>query len=377
MKGGSITSFFAKRLFSVDFFLPLVILCLSSRVVAQQAILSLPEPTGPHPTGSLVWHWTDPERSMPAEGGETQPREISVQAWYPAEGGGEPASYAPHYPNGEQVEISSSRAPNPLAEDQTLPVILIGPGRGVASHFYTSLAEDLASHGYFVAAVNMPHIGRVAYPDGRVIPPSDDYALPFETLIGPYEEVDRFFEPATALGAADIEFALRRLEAVNDSDPDGRFSGRLDLDQIGAFGHSLGGRLIGEVVDRDDRFAAYASMEGVPPRQARKSGMDAAVLMMLSSTLPDIAQPNIRDVIGERRNDVYIATLGGYGHNSVTDLPLLRPEEYDYGVDFDRGMATVREILRLFYGEYLRDSSDALLRDAALNRVRLELFPAP
>ena len=360
-------------------FMLLISLTVVSSVNAQQEIgFVIPAPTGVNPVGSILWHWVDDERQESFASQPNQRREITVQAWYPAANTNAAQSpYAPYYQDWRNVKGVSQAEPMPTQGDELFPVIVMSPGRGMPSHFYTSIAEDLASHGYFVAAINSPYIGRVAYPNGQVIHTSDQFDIPFETLIGPYEEVDKFFAEATQLGADDIRFALSKLQALNSNDPSARFTNRLDFTRLGAFGHSLGGRIIGEVVATDDRFLAYASMEGVPPRVARKAGLDAAVLMLLSSDLPDIAQPNIRDVIAERRNDVYILTLQGYGHNSVTDLPLINPEEATYDVNFGEGMNTIRTILNLFYEDHLRSTRAALLRETNLQRVQLEVFPNP
>ncbi len=363
----------------------LLLLALPLALVGEKAAgqdrtgLFLPAPTGPNGVGTTVWHWIDADRLDELTPDPTDVREIMAQAWYPAsvDSGAAVAPYAALYPGLSDLPSSSHPSANIVAGNASLPVLVIAPGRGVARHFYTSIAEDLASHGYFVLAVDSPHSGRVVYPDGRAIPPAAQYRIPFEVLTGPYEKVDEFFQEAADLGASDIAFALRQLAALNESDPARRFSGRLDLSRLGAFGHSLGGRIIGAAVAADSRFVAYASMEGVPPRAARKGGMDAAVLMLVSSALPDMAQPNIRDIIPNRRNDVYVVTLEGFGHNSVTDLPLLEPEEYEYEVSPDEALDISRLLLRSFYDQYVRQRSDLAVEAGNIELVQMELFGKP
>lgn len=105
--------------------------------------------------------------------------------------------------------------------------------------------------------------------------------------------------------------------------------------------------------------------------------MDAAVLMMVSSSLPDMAQPNIREIIPNRRNDVYLATLQGFGHNSVTDLPLLEPEEYGYDVEPVVALNTTRRLLRAFFDEFVRLRPNATRNFENVERVRLEIYEKP
>ncbi len=343
------------------------------------AAVSLPDPTGPRSVGTTVWHWIDSARPDEVTPDPGDVREIMAQAWYPAQVAPEttPAPYAPLYPGLDHVQTRSHPAAPVAPSDQPMPVLVIAPGRGVARHFYTSVAEDLASHGYFVIAVDSPHSGRVVYPDGRSLAPASRYRIPFEVLTGPYEKVDEFFAEAAQAGAADLAFALQRLGDINREDPARRFTGRIDLSRLGAFGHSLGGRISGAAVGADPRFAAYASMEGVPPPAIRRGGMDAAVLMLVSSALPEMALPNIREIIPKRRHDVLIATLQGFGHNSVTDLPLLDPSEYAYQVEPLSAIRITRRLLRGFFDHYVRRSPGSLDPLADMERVGLEVFPKP
>lgn len=368
------THFLKPRLVLLAFGIHLI----GSSALAQVDISSvlLPPPTGASAVGTTVWHWIDASRLDELTPDPADVREIMVQAWYPAEPDSlsQTAPYAPLYPNLTNIKSFSFASAPMVSADTPLPIIVVAPGRGVARHFYTAIAEDLASHGFFVLGVDSPHSGRVLFPDGRSISPHERYRIPFDVLIGPYEHVDAFFQEAAELGALDITFALDRLAAINLDDPASRFTGRLDLNRLGAFGHSLGGRIAGAAVAADERFAAYASMEGVPPRESRQGGMDAAVMMMLSSELPDMAQPNIREIIPNRRNDVYIATLQGFGHNSVSDLPLIDPSEYTYEIDPLVAIETCRSLVRAFFDEHLRSIPGAMMQASSLDRVELEVF---
>jgi dienelactone hydrolase len=340
----------------------------------------IPAPTGPHPVGTSTWHWVDGDRLDTVTPDPSDVREVMAQGWYPTFAAAK-AKFAPYAAlNPNLAHISSHSLPDslPITAEAGLPVVVICPGRGVGRHSYTSLAEDLASHGYFVLAIDSPHSGRVRYPSGRHLPPSARYKIPFETLIGPYEKVDAFFEEAARFGAGDVAFAVGELERLNRADPAHRLTGKLDLSQLAVFGHSLGGRIAGAAVAMDSRFVAYAAMEGVPPRAPRNGGLDAAALQLVSSALPEMALPNIRELVPNRRNDVFIATLEGFGHNSATDLPLLYPEEYSYEIDPLLALQTCRKLVRRFFDEYLRryQAVGGGLADG-IAHVRLEEFQKP
>ncbi|MEJ2299440.1 MAG: hypothetical protein P8X94_13270, partial [Woeseiaceae bacterium] len=111
----------------------------------------------------------------------------------------------------------------------------------------------------------------------------------------------------------------------------------------------------GALAGSDDRFVAFAAMEGVPPRQVRQNGMAAASLMLYSSELPeDMALPNIRELFDNRIAEATIIRLEGFGHNSVTDRPLIFPESFDYAVDARRALEVSRRILADFFDAHLR-----------------------
>ena len=314
-----------------------------------QTPIQLPKPTGQYGVGTKVWHW---QRTDESDG----LLELMGQLWYPSSAvDGTPARYRPL--GGKAFESVQQHAVGeaPFAAlSEKARTILFCPGRGTNRYYYGSLAEDLASRGFAVFAVDIPHIGLVEYPDGRTIEPSAEYQPSFELITGPYEKVDAFFEGAVSAGLKHLELALDTLASINNADPTGVLTDRLDLQSIGAFGHSLGGRLCGALAGVDNRVVAFASMEGVAPREVRQQGMKAASLMLYSSELPEaMALPNIRELFDNRTAEATILRLEGLGHNSVTDQPLIFPEDFDYAVSAEKGLEISREILAQFFEAHL------------------------
>jgi hypothetical protein len=87
----------------------------------------------------------------------------------------------------------------------------------------------------------------------------------------------------------------------------------------------------------------------------RQEGMAAASLMLYSSELPeDMALPNIRELYDNRRDVATILRLEGFGHNSVTDRPLIFTESFNYAVDHERGLEITRLILANFFEAQLK-----------------------
>ncbi|MGK7941948.1 MAG: alpha/beta hydrolase [Crocosphaera sp.] len=100
------------------------------------------------------------------------------------------------------------------------PVVIISHGLSSQPEEFSKRAEHLASYGYFVALPQ--HIG-------SDIQQKDDFLIGLSRQIFLVEEfVDR---------PLDISHTLDELERRNNT----QFQGRLDLDNVGLFGHSFGG----------------------------------------------------------------------------------------------------------------------------------------
>ena len=213
----------------------LLLVFLTGETAAQATLRSpLPSPTGPYPVGTAVWHWSDSLRFDELTPDPTDVRQIMAHPAAP-EAAAEFARYAALYPELADHRSWSHPSARVADVDGALPVLVTTPGRGLPRHLYTGIAEDLASHGYFVLGVDSPHSGRVVYPDGRILRPTDRHSIPIEILTGPYERVNEFFAEAAELGAQDVAFALGQLGLLNQHDPTRRLTGRLDLSRLGLF----------------------------------------------------------------------------------------------------------------------------------------------
>ncbi len=361
---------------SVNHTNPFALMLLMAAAAKSAAAAGLPAPDGPHAVGTTVWHMIDERR----EDTRTEPawdrRELMVRAWSPtAAVSSQRAAYGPV--GRPRPDVATHSLPGPAPTPGPLPVVLIAPGRGLPSHVYWSLAETLASHGYMAVAVDSPHSGSVSFPDGRFVAPSPDFKPPPGLFAGPHAAVDAFFEPAARDGAADLVFVLDRLGELHRHDPAGRFRGRLALDRVGAFGHSLGGRIAGAAAAMDDRIVALLAVEGIAPRAARRGGLDAAVAVVLSAGVYPHAIDNVRELIPNRRSDVFIVTVEGFGHNSVTDLPLLGDDDR-YPTDARDALLLSGRLTTSFFDHYLRAAElpfDEPSRWPA--GVRIEAHPSP
>ena len=154
-----------------------------------------------------------------------------------------------------KVHTHSVRDAELLPTRPVYPVVLRG-GHSALITGYSVFAEDLASYGYFVVGFDAPYRTSVTVlPDGSVVlrSPQNDA----EDLSGAQQQ-----EVAMKLvnaWSADMSFALDQLAQLNASDPSGRFRGRMDLNHVGAFGHSLGGAEALQFCHDDARCNAVAT----------------------------------------------------------------------------------------------------------------------
>ena len=225
-------------------------------LAAADAGALLPEPTGKYPVGRITQHFLDMSRDDELGTQKDHKREFMAQIWYPARSGskGKPAAWllpewASFKENNYSGELKKSpdvlkMSPEPSEKDvqkylasivvhareevpvasspKPFPVILLAPGSISFPSKYTSLAEDLASHGFIV-------VGDIPVGNGVMVP------FPAGNVTRLYRGRDVF-----ALWAGDLIYEMDQLEVWNKTKGH-LFFGRLDLDHIGAFGHSAGG----------------------------------------------------------------------------------------------------------------------------------------
>jgi predicted dienelactone hydrolase len=217
--------------------------------IEHRSEVTLPATTGRFAVGRTIYDWVD----------DAAKRELLVWIWYPADGG-QPGAVADDYipaqvrpPAGRhtgsaifrlltrdasKVHGHSLRNAEVSPKQPSYPVVIMRAGASAPVVNYSTLNEDLASHGYFVVGFDAPcRTSEVVFPDGRVIgrTPENDLELVSGDELA--ARVNKLLEAWTS----DIGFALDRLPLLNASDPSGKFTGRLDMTRVGLFGHSFGG----------------------------------------------------------------------------------------------------------------------------------------
>lgn len=234
----------------------IVILLVGSTVLSVcLPVFNLPKLDGPEKVGTQTFHLTDQNRDEIFTEDQSDKRELMIQVWYPTENSNNnkrdtlfpkdkerfkkyiqsfsaslklPEFVLDYWKYSqtnsyENVEILPSTSP--------YPVVLLSHGMGTSRVLHVSQAENLASHGYIVVTIDHTYSTLATlFPDGRVT----DYKKSTTTLDERTKTGD--------IWTKDVEFVIDQIEKLNSGAIESQFKGKIDLDHIGAMGHSFGGQ---------------------------------------------------------------------------------------------------------------------------------------
>jgi predicted dienelactone hydrolase len=348
-----------------------------------------PAPTGPYAVGTLTFDWVDPARPevySPVPGAR---RRIMVQAWYPAEArpAGRPAPYF------ERPEIAgralSRRAPAfifryfglgrthaypdaPIAArtPAAFPLLVFSHGWSGYRSQNNFQVEELASHGYVVLSADHTY-GAMAtiFSDGTVIYKKPE-ALPANVSD---EEYDRAARLLGQSWVGDIRFVLDQAARIQAGEIPAPFSGRLDLDQVGVLGHSIGGGAAVEACWLDPRCKAGLAMDAwlIPyDRQIPYQGLRQPFLYMQSENWTIARNAPLAAALFENmRACAYRLTIAGARHPDFSELPLLTPLLSLVGfrgrINPRLQMKIVNDYTLAFFDHFLKGQPAPLLQPAA------------
>ncbi len=352
----------------------------------------LPAPTGPYAVGTSILDMADGSRVI-----DGRPRMLVVQLWYPAAApGGERARYRRAAETSLATRYLSlirtdAWVDAPVAQGgAAFPVLVFGPRWGGERTQNTALAEELASHGYVVAALDRPgNSSRVLQRDGEVVRGRED-------LDGPEPESATariaWWNRRLEIWAADDEFVLNMLAARNADGAD-RMHGRLDTERAGAFGHSFGGAAALRLCGRDPRIKAAVNLDGYTfGALANRTGAEPVMIVYEQVTadrkrelLRERPPGSVDDELDRADNASVDVNLGRYGglrlyvrgtqHMDFSDQPLLPPlhrGQFTGPIAPRRVDAIVRAAVLEFFDQALRGKAAPALEPGAFPEVAVE-----
>ncbi|WP_316520124.1 alpha/beta hydrolase family protein [Kitasatospora brasiliensis] len=330
---------------------------------------ALPAPTGSYAAGEDVIHLTDtnrPDPWVPSSG----PRQLTVTMVYPAvPGTGTPAPYmtlgeAAGVLQRHKLPESSGVTPQTLAGVTThafdgarpqggkYPLVVLSPAYENPRTTLTSLATDLASHGYVVALV-----GHTYEDSGETL--ANGQTPPCAICDAP---AGLDLDSVAAGRALDESFVIDQLTHGNTAWP---LAHLIDKHEIGTAGHSLGGASAAATMIADPRVRAGVNMDGSFHPNLLPGQINRPFLML------GTAENHPTDGHDTTWGRAWTA-LGGYkkwltvtdaDHFSFSDLYLLL-EQAGFPtppLSPERGVAITREYVTAFFDQTLKGIHSPLL----------------
>jgi len=302
-------------------------------------VAHLLEPTGPHKIGTVLYDWTDGAREEQWSATLQAGRELLVQVWYPTDDidASRPVPYVPDsdrirasldkdWPEMPLVKTHAAWGARLSTARKRYPLLIFSHGMNSARFYYTGLMEELASHGYIVAAIDHTFWGPgVAFPSGRVVQFED--GMEARDQLSP-DEYDQMMWAGVSVMVADEVFVEHKMVELNsNSTAANLFHNRLNLSQVGAIGHSMGGYAATRACLEYTVFKACASLDGLNQfLYLRPTASSKPFLLLLNSA-------SGTQVISQSLAKRYLASYGeprvfivdGTKHNSFSDVPILSP----------------------------------------------------
>jgi pimeloyl-ACP methyl ester carboxylesterase len=179
--------------------------------------------------------------------------------------------------------------------------------------------------------------------------------------------------------AQDASFTLDQLAALNQADPNGILTGRLDLQRAGIFGVSLGGIVGGEACRLEPRLRACLVMDAPLPADVVRAGLqqptmwisrDAETMQLEGWSQAgdqgiDAHQTTMRAVFESLPRDGYLVLVRGMFHLNLTDIPYWSPLTSLLGltgpIDAQRAHSIINAYSLAFFDRHLKGRPATLL----------------
>jgi predicted dienelactone hydrolase len=362
-----------------------------------QTGITLPALTGHFAVGRTTYTWVNNDEIDELAPSGRAKREVVAWMWYPS-AAATTAAHAEYLPAPWRkalaensgilmsqfltrdlafVRTQSTSRPDVSPEQRSYPVVILRAGGGALTTDFTTLAEDLASHGYIVVGFDAPYrTFVVVLSDNRVVarPPTNDP----ENLSA--DQANRLINRLLLMWTNDTAFVVSQLEQLNTADPSGKLTGRLDMQRLGMLGHSFGGATALQFCHNDPRCKAGIDLDGAPYGNVVQEGLKQPFLFILSDHSRELADPASRQIHADFKS-IYerlpsgrlFITIRGANHFSFSDQMLVK-SQYVIGMmrvlgfgglDGRRGLAITADYVHTFFDVYLKDAPAVLLTKAS------------
>jgi len=276
----------------------------------------------------------------------------------------------------------------PVSPEQLhYPVVLLRAGGSALTADFTTLAEDLASHGYFVVGFDAPYrTSVVVLPDGRVIT-----RLPQNNVENAKGNLaDPLVGKLLGMWTSDTKFVVDRLTRLNE-DTTSQFRGRMDLARLGMVGHSFGGATALQFCHDDSRCRAAVDLDGIPFGSVVRDGLNKPCMFILSDHSREMSDPSSQQVLREieliysrlPQERLYVV-IHDANHFSFSDQILLNSQLLIHllertrrfgSLEGRRGLSISSDYVHSFFDMALKGAPAASLTSPAKKYPEVQLGP--
>ena len=264
------------------------------------------------------------------------------------------------------------------ATRKKLPLIFFSEGLGVTRANYSTIYEELASHGIVVASIDHLYAGTTVLPTGKIVD------------VGQYP--DSSLKPMIIDCMRDISFILDQL--YDRENPFAVFlNDHIDTQKIGAMGHSLGGNIAMESTLSDHRIKFSINLDGGFFENMEGKHVNAPCLIIRES--PQYSNEELTkkgrsregmEALGQKIDSIfdrsltgssspaYNVKIRGTGHFSFSDAPFILTDLLTrFGgkiIDRDRNRLILSSCIRYFIEDLGKKYSDQFIdRISAFDEV--------
>ncbi len=359
----------------------------------------LPAPSGSYSVSKMKMLIQDPERPELYTEDLTDYRKLLLEVWYPAKSGGEKTAYM--HPEIQRAFLKqrkvadsldaslffsakthSSMGAEPDPRISKAPLLLFSHGASTPIEVYTTIFEDLASHGYVVFVLaHTYNTTAVELPDGKIIKANRKYFderwttdvnTRWESMMNfvkgdtpeevKLDTINALFSsnfPASLdmeIWRKDIRLAIDKMEELNKN-KGSIFYKKLDLNRIGGFGHSYGGSAMGHALMKERRLKAAVNLDGwqFGTRVLGNTFRKPFLYIRGGYPKPDALNTAVYSNAGNKFIQLKIA---GTLHTNFGDLPLLSGPDNIFKtgiIEAERCVYLVNGLLRHFFDHTLKE----------------------
>ncbi|MEL6562649.1 MAG: hypothetical protein AAFQ94_31055 [Bacteroidota bacterium] len=382
---------------AIGFFLVIVLMSTGWVLPNLLPVFDLPQPAGNYQVGTKMIHVKTSREEVITEDPKDK-REFMVKVWYPAtidvdaheseayEDYAGRSGFATNYGLPKSAlhyldYIETHAYQDVPVAPGSFPVLIFSHGFATIPTGYYALLSEIASQGYVIININHTYesLG-TTFPDGRIA--YFDKAFNAKNTTNFYEEVGPVIEafknglsyeerhPIVRKGvkvyfegrtqnrwAEDVISVLDLLETWNQSD---FLRGRLALDKIGTFGHSVGGGTAGNVAMKDQRIKAAVNLDGIQWGNQIDTLYHIPYLFVSADWPAEHEDISSHVYINKGSDYFYEAKILNSGHPNFMDIPFMVPVKSLTGngeIDAKLGIEITTKLVTAFFDKHLKNTA--------------------